>query len=38
MHFLLEAKKHPEDIDAKLSQDWALTYKIFKNYELKDFA
>jgi hypothetical protein len=38
MHFLTEARKHPDDIDAKLSQEIDYTIDGTKRIELREFA
>ena len=38
MHLLVEAQKHPDDIDAKLSQDVSMTFDANKRIELREFA
>jgi hypothetical protein len=38
VHFLSEARKHPDDIDAKLSQETDYTYEANKRIELREFS
>jgi hypothetical protein len=38
MHFLNEARKHPNDIDAKLSEDTTYTIGATKRVGLREFA
>ena len=38
MHFLNEARKHPNDIDAKLSEDTTYTVGATKRVSLREFS